>query len=170
MNIALPELIQFVITTGNDLLNYIKASPINIDVFLTNKFLSLLSSVLERNSPKQNDTSSTRYTGTTSSRVSSNVTSRMSRVDSIPNIPSSIDNSSSVHVFPVDRDAPHRSSFMAGQSIDDQSDVITANDEVLSECSDIDTHIFHNQQYHSSAMFLFTAVWTFGAYMPYRLI
>ena len=168
MNSALPKLIQFVSTSGNDLLNHVKSSSINIDTFLTQKFLSLLSSVLERNSPKQNDTTSSRYTGTTSSRVSNSVTSlRGSRIGSIPNIPSCVDATSSVHAFTVERDDTHQSSFASRPSLDDQCDT-NERDEVLSEYSDIDTHIFRNQQYHTSAMFMFTVVWSFGAYIPHR--
>ena len=70
MDSTVPQLINFVSSSGNDLLNHINNSPTNTSIFLTQKLFSLLSSVLERNSPKQNETSS-QVTSATSSRVGS---------------------------------------------------------------------------------------------------
>ncbi len=56
-------------------------------------------------------------------------------------------------------------------SLGDQSEVpVSELEDVLSDCSDIDADFIRNQQYHTSAMFVFTIIWSFGAYVSHRLV
>ena len=171
MNHTLPRILGHIKHFGNDLVDHIRNST-DIEVFLTQKFLALLSSILERNSPKQDD-GSTRYT-LTSSRVGSTI----SRMESVMSIPSHIDNiqsTMSIENVATDKERPVYSGLMSSSLTDPSvSDmplsnvIIEETDEVLSECSDLETQIFLNQQYQTTTMFLFALIWSFGAYIPYR--
>ena len=171
MNHTLPRILGHIKHFGNDLVDHIRNST-DIEVFLTQKFLALLSSILERNSPKQDD-GSTRYT-LTSSRVGSTA----SRMESVMSIPSHIDNiqsTMSIENVATDKERPVYSGLMSSSLTDPSvSDmplsnvIIEETDEVLSECSDLETQIFLNQQYQTTTMFLFALIWSFGAYIPYR--
>ena len=176
MNHTLPRILGHIKHFGNDLVDHIRNST-DIEVFLTQKFLALLSSILERNSPKQDD-GSTRYT-LTSSRVGSTI----SRMESVMSIPSHIDNiqsTMSIENVATDKERPLYSGLTSSSSIPltdpSVSDmplsnvIIEETDEVLSECSDlhVETQIFLNQQYQTTTMFLFALIWSFGAYIPYR--
>ena len=171
MNHTLPRILDHIKHFGNDLVDHIRNST-DIEVFLTQKFLALLSSILERNSPKQDD-GSTRYT-LTSSRVGSTI----SRMESVMSIPSHIDNiqsTMSIENVATDKERPVYSGLMSSSLTDPSvSDmplsnvIIEETDEVLSECSDLETQIFLNQQYQTTTMFLFALIWSFGAYIPYR--
>ena len=57
-------------------------------------------------------------------------------------------------------------------SLGDHSEGVAVSelDDVLSDCSDIDADFIRNQQYHTSAMFVFTIIWSFGAYVSHRLV
>ena len=174
MKLTLPRILDYIKHFGNDLVDHIRNST-DIDVFLTQKFLALLSSILERNSPKQDD-SSTRYT-VTSSRVGS-MTSRMESVMSIPSHIDNIQSTMSIENVSTDKERPVYSGLTSSSSIPltdpSVSDmplsnvIIEETDEVLSECSDLETQIFLNQQYQTTTMFLFALIWSFGAYIPYR--
>ena len=171
MNHTLPRILGHIKHFGNDLVDHIRNST-DIEVFLTQKFLALLSSILERNSPKQDD-GSTRYT-LTSSRVGSTI----SRMESVMSISSHIDNiqsTMSIENVATDKERPVYSGLMSSSLTDPSvSDmplsnvIIEETDEVLSECSDLETQIFLNQQYQTTTMFLFALIWSFGAYIPYR--
>ena len=174
MKLTLPRILDYIKHFGNDLVDHIRNST-DIDVFLTQKFLALLSSILERNSPKQDD-SSTRYT-VTSSQVGS-MTSRMESVMSIPSHIDNIQSTMSIENITTDKERPVYSGLTSSSSIPltdpSVSDmplsnvIIEETDEVLSECSDLETQIFLNQQYQTTTMFLFALIWSFGAYIPYR--
>ena len=174
MDRTLPLILNHIKHFGNDLVDHIRNST-DIDVFLTQKFLALLSSILERNSPKQDD-GSTRYT-VTSSRVGS-TTSRMESVMSIPSHIDNIQSTMSIENVTTDKERPVYSGLTSASSMPltdpSVSDmplsnvIIEETDEVLSECSDLETQIFLNQQYQTTTMFLFALIWSFGAYIPYR--
>ena len=65
----------------------------------------------------------------------------------------------------------HQAGLVTPSSLNDPSmSEIPAEegDDLMSECSDIDAQVFHNQQYQTTAMYLFALIWSFGAYISHR--
>ena len=168
MDAVVPPVLEYIALNGNTITKHIqKTTDINIHLVLS--FLALLSAVLERNSPKQDD-SSLRYTATSGSVIGSNI----SRMESIASLQSAM---TPMHSSTVFERQPSSSRINTTQSLTDPSllemppsDVAAEDVDVLSECSDLEAQMLLTQQYQMTSMFFFALIWSFGGYVSLRYI
>ena len=160
----LPRLLQYIATYGNTLVETLQDEAVGSCV-LAEGFLTLLSAVLERNSPKQEH--SAPMTSTASGRVDSSF-SRLSDTSAI-----SVDFSYSVasvdttplYVVREREISMHRTESVTHEEEGEEEE--GGSDDGLSECSDLHAHLLMNLQHQMGSMCLFALIWSFGAYVPY---
>lgn len=166
MDAVVPPVLEYIALNGNTITKHIQKTT-DINIHLVQSFLALLSAVLERNSPKQDD-SSLRYTATSGSVIGSNI----SRMESIASLQSTM---TPMHSSTVFERQPSPSRINATQSLADPSllempgsDVAVEDVDVLSECSDLEAQMLLTQQYQMTSMFFFALIWSFGGYVSQR--
>lgn len=167
MDAVVPPILEYIALNGNTITKHIQKTT-DINIHLVQSFLALLSAVLERNSPKQ-DESSLRYTATSGSGIGSSV----SRMESIASLQSALTPMQST----VFERQPSSSRINASQSLNDPSlleipasEVGVEDVDALSECSDLDAQMSLTQQYQMTSIFFFALIWSLGGYISLRYI
>lgn len=165
----LPEALDFIKATntkhsGPSYSNQLQSQ--NFGMTETHCFLSFLSAVLERNAPKME--SSVGYLGaSTASRISAG--SSHATIDSRASS-ALLHASGSVSMYGTpQRMDSHQASrvSMHAESLA-QSLAVDEQDEVLSECSNLEAEIGFSMQIQMAAMLAFSYIWSFGAFVPLR--
>lgn len=164
----LPKLLQYITTYGNTLMEELQEEAVGNNV-LTEGFLTLLSAMLDRNSPKQEHSAIATSTG--SGRVDSNI-SRLSDTSAVTvdttythSLPS-VDTASLYTVKEREKEGiVHRIDSVGHE--EEEGEEEGESDDALSECSDLHAHLLMNLQRQMGSMCLFALIWSFGAYVPY---
>lgn len=155
----LPKLLDYTTTYGNTLAESVLEEAVP-GVVLTEGFLTLLSAVLERNTPKQEF--SAPITGTGSGRIGSSAsrlsTSALSSTHSL-----AVEDTSLYTVRERERE---REAAVSLPRYEEEEEVEGVSDDGLSECSDLHAHLLMNLQHQMGSMCLFALIWSFGAYLP----
>ena len=167
MDSILPQMLEFAASHGNTLTQHIQKQT-DLTLHLIQSFLSLLSAVLDRHSPKKDD--SIPYS---SSRVSSSFfggtnLSKMDSVSSMTSIASSGPQRTRIHsisdqTFP---EIPNQSSVLSFTGVDDSVLILDEIDKLSTE-SDYENI---TQQYLMTTAFVFSLIWSFGGYIDLRYI
>ena len=148
----LPTLLDYVCSNGNSIIKVLQQHEVDVTLILTEAFLCLLSAVLERQAPHH-------YAGTGSSLSTSRAESVRSGRESMASIYStkSSDSFYTEKLSPVDT--------LSEFALEDGG-----LNEATSECSrsDIDAQLLLSQQHQATTMVVFAAIWSFGAYIPFR--
>lgn len=146
MDTVLPSLLEFTSLSGNSIAQHLQKST-DINVHLVHSFLALLSAILERNSPKQDD-SSLRHTTASDSHIDRRTfsTTSFSRRGSLTSVASTPNVSRISHTS------------IAVDTINEQQEELTHEFEEICQLS-------LTQQYQVTAMFVFALIWSFGGYI-----
>ena len=155
MSEILPTLLDYVCNNGSSIIKVLQQHEVDITLVLTEAFLCLLSAVLERQAPHH-------YAATGSSLSSSRAESVRSGRESIASIYSA-----------KSSDSFHTEKTPVLSPVDTLSEFVLEDgglNEATSECSrsDIDAQLLLSQQYQATTMVIFAAIWSFGAYIPFR--
>lgn len=168
MDTVVPPVLEYIALNGNTITKHIQKTT-DINVHLVLPFLALLSAVLERISPKQDD-SSLRYTTTSGSGIGSTI----SRMESVASLQSALTPMQSSTVF---ERQPSSSRINASQSLTDPSllemppsEAAVEDVDALSECSDLEAQISLTQQFQMTSIFFFALIWSLGGYVSLRYI
>lgn len=162
MDTLLPALFEYVNDHGNNLSVHI-GSHADLNLHLVSSFLSLLSAVLDRHSPKHDDSSSSIRRGGSSALS----TRTVSRIDSMVSLQSTgmigggeTDLSKSFSgVLSLTEQLSSGSVLMMGE--------LDSEGKLFSNVTELESF---NQQYLMTTMFIFAAIWSFGSYISNRYI
>ncbi len=126
----------------------------------THCFLSFLSAVLERNAPKVE--SSIGYLGASTASQISRTSSRVT-TDSRA--------SSALHTYSsssIQRMDSHQASRVSMHAESEALSLVAEEEEVLSECSNLEAEIGFSSQIQMAAILAFAYIWSLGAFVPLR--
>uniref|UniRef100_A0A1X7TIU7 AAA+ ATPase domain-containing protein n=2 Tax=Amphimedon queenslandica TaxID=400682 RepID=A0A1X7TIU7_AMPQE len=165
MDTILPQMLEFTASHGNTLTGHIQKQT-DLTLHLIQSFLSLLSAVLDRHSPKKED--SIPYS---TSRASSNFNtggnlSKMDSVSSMVSVASSVPQRSRIQSltdqpFP---EMPTQSSVLSFTGVDESVLILDEIDKLSTES---DCEII-TVQYLMTTAFVFSLIWSFGGYIDSR--
>ncbi len=165
----LPDTLDFITMTntkhsGPDYLNQLQVH--NSAVSKTRCFLSFLSAVLERNAPKMD--SSTGYLGASTASRISRTSSHLTTDSRASSALLQASSSASMHGTPQRMDSQQASRVSMQAESEAQSLVAEEQEDVLSECSNLEAEIGFSMQIQMAAMLAFAYIWSFGAFIPLR--
>ena len=151
---VLPPLLEYISRNGNAIAHHVQKST-DISIHIVYTFLALLSSVLDRNSPKQEEAQLKRTKMSIKHRAPSSVISTSRK--------GSFSSTTSTTVGPLEKTSFSMISHSSIVASDDQEQLIGEVDE-LGEVFELS----NTQQHQMTTIFIFAIVWSFGGYVSLR--
>lgn len=143
------------------------------EIILTEGFFALLSAILERNGPKQEQSSSMAGTST---RIDSSY-SRLSNPSACDFSTHSVASMETGSLYNMRENPKHRSvisiprmdsEYTCTEIEEEDNEDGNMSDDALSDCSDLTAHLLMNLRKQFGSMCLFALIWSFGAYIPFQ--
>ena len=165
MDTILPQMLEFTASHGSILTQHIQKQT-DLTLHLIQSFLSLLSAVLDRHSPKKDDSIPYSTSRASTSFCGGGNLSKMDSVSSMVSMASSVPQRSRIQslsdqAFP---EIPNQSSVLSFTGVDESVLILDEIDKLSTES---DYEII-TQQYLMATAFVFSLIWSFGGYIDSR--